>query len=135
MNVYLEDVGSDCDSHQWKQNQGQDCSICVHHAIIFFTSSETSKESDYKHYTTNDNQNYVDVRVTEEVQYVYLNVNTNANESNTRREKNAVEEKNNVLDHSFTTTHVGWLWNSEIETNQNLYYNFRMSVRLFVRTP
>ena len=95
MNVYLEDVDGDSNSDQRKQNQGQHCSVGVHHAMIFSTSSATSKESDDKHEGTNDDQNNrgVDVRITEEVQvlgHLDLNISTNANESNTRQEKDEV---------------------------------------------
>jgi len=80
--------------------------------VIFRASSTTSKESDDKHEGTNDDQNDggVDVRVTEEVQvlgHMDLNVSTNADESNTRQEKDEVEEKDNVLDYNFTTRHLG----------------------------
>ena len=112
MNVYLEDIDGDSNSYQRKQNQGQHCSVGVHHAMIFGASSTTSKESDNKHKGTNDDKNNrgVDVRITEKVQvlgHVDLNISTDANKGNTRQEKDEVEQKDNVLDNNFTTRHLG----------------------------
>ena len=96
--VIPENVDSDSNSDQGKQNQGQHSSISVHHAGTFSAGTAASEESDNKHDGTNDDQDDggVEVRITEEVQvlgHVDLDVSTNSDESCTCQKKDEVEQK------------------------------------------
>jgi len=109
--IILEDIDCNGDSDQRQQNQGQHSCVSVHHTGIFCASSTASKKGDNEHEGSNDDQNNrgVEVGIAKKVQvlgHVDLDVSTDANESNTRQEKDEVEEEDNVLDQDVATTHL-----------------------------
>jgi len=109
--VILVDVNGDGHTDHAQEDQGHHDSIGVNHTRIFSTSSATSKETDEKHDSSNDDQDHrgVQVGVSKEVQvlvHLDLDVGANADKSHRAEEDHEVEEKDDILDDVVTTTHL-----------------------------
>ena len=109
--VILVDVNGDGHTNHAQEDQGHHDSIGVNHTRIFSASSATSKETDEKHDSSDDDQDHrgVQVGVSKEVQvlvHLDLDVGANADKSHRAEEDHEVEEKDDILDDVVTTTHL-----------------------------
>ena len=109
--VILVDVNGDGHTNHAQEDQGHHDSIGVNHTWIFSASSTTSKETDEKHDSSDDDQDHrgVQVGVSKEVQvlvHLDLDVGANADKSHRAEEDHEVEEKDDILDDVVTTTHL-----------------------------
>ena len=109
--VILVDVNGDGHADHAQEDQGHHDRIGVNHTWIFSASSATSKETDEKHDSSNDDQDHggVQVRVSKEVQvllHLHLDVGANADEGHRAEEDHEVEEEDDILDYVVATTHL-----------------------------
>ena len=111
VDVILVDINGDGHTDHAQEDQSHHGSVGINHARIFSASAATSKETDEKHDSSNDDQDHggVQVRVSKEVQvllHLHLDVGANADEGHRAEEDHEVEEEDDILDYVVATTHL-----------------------------